>query len=168
MKVKLKKLNENTRIPEEGKPGDFCYDVWAVSEEELAPNVWCYGLGFKYEIERGPIALQNYDKNKCVPGISIDLKNSDIKIDIDFRPRSSVWKTGMSLSNSEGSLDEFYRGEAKAVFYHLMPNMPRYKVGDRIGQIKLGFTVPIEFSWNDEINENTERGEGGYGSTGKS
>ena len=56
MKVKLKKLNENTRMPEEGKPGDFCYDVWAVSEEELAPNVWCYGLGFKYEIERGPMA----------------------------------------------------------------------------------------------------------------
>ena len=36
MKVKLKKLNENTRMPEEGKHGDFCYDVWAVSEEELA------------------------------------------------------------------------------------------------------------------------------------
>lgn len=105
MKVKLKKLNENTRIPEEGKHGDFCYDVWAVSEEELAPNVWCYGLGFKYEIERGPIALQNYDKNKCAPGISIDLKNSDIKIDIDFRPRSSVWKTGMILSNSEGTFN---------------------------------------------------------------
>ena len=49
-----------------------------------------------------------------------------------------------------------------------MPNMPRYKVGDKIGQIKLGFTVPIEFSWDDEINENTERGEGGFGSTGKS
>ena len=147
---------------------DCIYSEVEVSEEELAPNVWCYGLGFKYEIERGPIALQNYDKNKCAPGISIDLKNSDIKIDIGFRPRSSVWKTGMSLSNSEGTLDEFYRGEAKAVFYHLMPNMPRYKVGDKIGQIKLGFTVPIEFSWNDEINENTERGEGGFGSTGKS
>ena len=71
MKVKLKKLNENTRIPEEGKHGDFCYDVWAVSEEELAPNVWCYGLGFKYEIERGPIALQNYDKNKCAQELAL-------------------------------------------------------------------------------------------------
>ena len=73
----------------------------------------------------------------------------------------------MSLANCEGTLDEFYRGEAKAVFYHFIPNMPRYKVGDKIGQIKLGFTVPIEFSWDDEINENTERGEGGFGSTGK-
>ena len=105
MKVKLKKLSENVRMPEEGKPGDFCYDVWAVSEEELAPNVWCYGLGFKYEIERGPIVLQNYDKKRCAPGISIDVRNSDIKIDIDFRPRSSVWKTGMSLANCEGTFN---------------------------------------------------------------
>lgn len=167
MKVKLKKLDENARMPEEGKPGDFCYDVWAVSEEELAPNVWCYGLGFKYEIKREVVELQKYNKNACKDGIYIDLSNSGIKIDIDFRPRSSVWKTGMSLANCEGTLDEFYRGEAKAVFYHLMPNMPRYKVGDKIGQIKLGFTVPIEFSWADEINENTERGEYGFGSTGK-
>lgn len=105
MKVKLKKLSENARTPEEGKHGDFCYDVWAVSEKELAPNVWCYGLGFKYEIERGPIVLQNYDKKKCASGIYIDLSNSDIKIDIDFRPRSSVWKTGMSLANCEGTFN---------------------------------------------------------------
>ena len=40
MKVKIKKINSNARIPEQATPGDFCYDVWAVSEEEVAPNVW--------------------------------------------------------------------------------------------------------------------------------
>ena len=73
----------------------------------------------------------------------------------------------MSLANSEGTLDELYRGEAMAVFYHLYPNMPRYKVGDKIGQIKLGITIPLEFEWTNEINEDTERGSGGFGSTGK-
>ena len=52
MKVKLKKLNENAKLPKQSKEGDFCYDVWATSEGEIAPNVWRYGLGFKYEIER--------------------------------------------------------------------------------------------------------------------
>ena len=85
---------------------------------------------------------------------------------IDFRPRSRIWKTGMDLSNSVGTIDDLYRGEVSAVFYHVFPNMPRYKVGDRIGQIKLGFTLPIEFEEVDELGR-TPRGDGGYGSTGR-
>lgn len=157
MKVKIKKINENAKLPKQSKEGDFCYDVWATSEEEIAPNVWRYGLGFKYEIERpqpttmftGATVLDEYN------------------ISIGFRPRSSIWKTGMQLSNSIGTLDEFYRGEAMAVFYHVMPNMERYHVGDRIGQIYLDVAPKVEFEFAEEINENTERGEGGFGSTGK-
>lgn len=157
MKVKLKKLHQDARLPEKSKEGDLCYDVWAVDEEEIAPNVWRYRLGFSYEIERDYFYA-----------LSINLRNlqKDIVISIDTRPRSSVWKTGMVLSNCEGTLDEFYRGEAMAVFYHVMPNMPRYKKGDRVVQVKIGFSVPIEFEWADEIDENTERGTGGFGSTG--
>lgn len=166
IKIKLKKLNENTQLPVKSKEGDFCYDVYAVDEEELAPNIWRYKLGFSYEIVRDKITIENYDALKCGGGLEVDLANSPLIIDIDFRPRSSVWKTGMSLSNCEGTLDEFYRGEAMAIFYHVMPNMPRYKVGERIGQIKLGFTYPCEFEFADEINQATERGTGGFGSTG--
>ena len=85
---------------------------------------------------------------------------------IDARPRSSVWKTGMILSNCEGTVDENYRGEVSAVFYHLMPNMPRYKVGDRVCQIKIGLALPMEFVEVEELS-NTDRGTKGYGSTGK-
>ena len=52
------------------------------------------------------------------------------------------------------------------MFYHVFPSMPRYKVGDRIGQIKLGFALPMEFEEVDELSD-TERGDGGYGSTGR-
>ena len=44
--------------------------------------------------------------------------------------------------------------------------MPRYKVGDRIGQIKIGITFPINFVEVDELKE-TDRGMNGWGSTGK-
>lgn len=47
-----------------------------------------------------------------------------------------------------------------------MPNMPKYEPGDRVAQMKIGFTVPIEFVEVDELDE-TERGGGGFGSTGK-
>ena len=71
----------------------------------------------------------------------------------------------MVLSNCEGTIDELYTGEVYAVFYHLFPNMERYKVGQRIGQIKIGLTIPIEFVVVDELSE-TERNSGSYGSTG--
>ena len=53
-----------------------------------------------------------------------------------------------------------------AVFYHVMPNMPRYKVGDKILQIKLNCTESLDFIEVDELTK-TERGDGGFGSTGK-
>ena len=90
----------------------------------------------------------------------------EFNVSIDARPRSSIWKTGMILSNCEGTIDELYRGECAAIFYHLLPNMPKYEVGDKICQIKLGFTVPIQFVEVDELSE-TARGEDGFGSTGK-
>ena len=148
MKIKVKKLNENAVIPFKTYDKDFCYDVVAVSEEEVAPNIWKYGIGLAFQIERGGI-----------------LEQSDAKISIDFRPRSSVWKTGMVLSNCEGTIDELYTGEVFATFYHIFPNMERYKVGQRIGQIKIGTTMPVEFVVVDELEE-TERNSGGYGSTG--
>lgn len=149
MKVKVKKLNENAVIPFKTYEKDFCYDVVAVSEEEVAPNVWKYGIGLAFQIDRGDTFFAI----------------SDAKISIDFRPRSSVWKTGMVLSNCEGTIDELYTGEVFAVFYHVFPNMERYKVGQRIGQIKIGTTMPIEFVIVDELDE-TERNSGSYGSTG--
>lgn len=148
MKVKIKGLRPDTVVPYKTYDNDFCYDVVAVSEEEIAPNVWKYGLGFAAQIER-PSYLP-----------------AGVNLSIDFRPRSSAWKTGMVLSNCTGSIDEGYRGEISAIFYHVMPDMPRYTIGDRVGQIKIGITFPMQFQIVDRLDD-TERGRGGYGSTGR-
>lgn len=162
MKVRIKKLNENAVVPFKTYDKDFCYDVVATSVEEVAPNVYKYGIGLAFEIKRGN--LQPLLGRCDYDGYGFLL--SDYNISIDFRPRSSIWKTGMILSNCQGTIDELYRGEVCAVFYHVMTNMPKYEVGDRIGQIKLGFTLPFDFEEVDELST-TERGDGGYGSTGK-
>jgi dUTP pyrophosphatase len=47
-----------------------------------------------------------------------------------------------------------------------MPDMPRYKVGDRVAQMKVGVTFPIDFEVVEELSK-TERGINGYGSSGK-
>lgn len=150
MKVKVKKLHTDAVIPSKTYDNDFCYDCVAVSEEEIAPNVWKYGLGLAMQMERE----------------SPNESHEDICFAIDARPRSSVWKTGMVLSNCVGTIDEGYTGEISAVFYHVMPNMPRYKVGDRIVQIKWNSTLPMHFVEVDDLSS-TDRGQGGYGSTGR-
>lgn len=164
MKVRFKKYNEKARIPEKAYEGDFCYDVYAVSEEEIAPNVWKYGLGFGLQIIRG----MEWITKSCIfdscPEFGIDLGKSPLNLSIDIRPRSSVWKTGMVLSNCEGTGDEGYTNEYSAVFYHVMPNMPRYRIGDKIAQLKIGITFPITFKEVEEFKE-TERGMRGYGSS---
>lgn len=158
MIVKTLKFHPDARIPEKAYDKDFCYDVYAVSEEELAPGVYKYGIGLGFQIERRLEDIDDVDY--------IDFALSPLNLSIDFRPRSSVWKTGMVLSNCTGTVDEGYINEISAVFYHVLPSMPRYKVGDKIGQIKIGVTFPIKFREVEEL-EPTERGLRGYGSSGK-
>jgi dUTP pyrophosphatase len=167
MKVKVKKLNNNAVLPYKKYDEDFCYDVVATSCEEVAPNIYKYGLGLAFQIERGQELICEYNKDPLnIKHIWFDTWASKFNLSIDFRPRSSVWETGMLLSNCEGTIDELYTGGVSAVFYHTMPNMPKYEVGDRIGQIKIGITLPMEFVEVDKLDK-TARGAGGYGSTGK-
>lgn len=161
MKVKIKfksdeakrlylEASENKTIfPFKKHTTDFCYDAVAVSCEEIAPNVYKYGLGISAQIIR----------NKEDIGEPICLS-------IDVRPRSSIYKTGMVLSNAVGTVDEDYTGEISVIMYHLLTGMPKYNVGDRICQLKIGVTSHMEFIEVDSL-DNTVRGDGGYGSTGK-
>lgn len=149
MKVKVKKLNRNAVIPFKTYGKDFCYDVVATSCEEIAQDVYKYGIGLAFQIDR-----ESFEED------------DGIQLSIDFRPRSSVWKTGLALSNCTGTIDELYTGEVSAIFYHVMKSMPIYKVGEKIGQIKIGMTFPMMFSEVDNLSE-TDRGSNGYGSTGK-
>lgn len=159
MRVKVKFVNDKAKelylsassgesvFPFKFHSRDFCYDIVATSRKEIAPNVYKYGIGLAFQVCR----LEGF---------------SPTRISIDLRPRSSVWKTGMVLSSCVGTIDETYTGEVSAVFYHLFPDMPIYEVGDRIGQIKIGTALPMGFVEVEELDD-TDRGAGGYGSTGK-
>ena len=164
MLVRFKRLHPDAVVPFKKYPEDFCYDVVATSEQEIAPNVWKYGIGLAFEIQGKPEDL--VVENEFGKELLRIPQGRDWNVSIDLRPRSSIYKTGMLLSNAVGAIDELYRGEVSAVFYHVFPGMPRYRVGDRIGQIKLGFTLPLEFEAVDELGQ-TLRGDGGYGSTGR-
>lgn len=151
MKVKVKLLNENAVIPFKHHDDDYCYDCVATSCEEIAPNVYKYGLGIALQIDDDYIKV---------------MRKGGYILSIDARPRSSIYKTGMVLSNSCGTIDEGYTNEICAIFYHVMKDMPIYNIGDRVCQIKIGMTPKIDFVEVEEL-EKRDRGLKGFGSTGK-
>ena len=143
MKVRIKKLNENAVIPSYAKDGDAGMDLVATSIISNTSTQITYGIGLALEIPKGFVGL--------------------------IFPRSSVRKTRLMLSNCVGVIDSGYRGELQATFNKINNDSVSendYKVGDRIAQIMIIPHPPIEFEEADELSD-TERGEGGFGSTGK-
>ena len=196
MKVKFKKELPDAKMPYKKNNDDFCYDLYAATDAQpvydddgnLMPNVWCYDTGISYEIVRDNEELETvYRPDIEIPDIGTDeerkaflesienktvkrmfnFKDSPVLLSLDGRPRSSCYKTGMILSNCEATLDEPYRGRIKVFFYHVITSLPKYKKGDRIIQVKIGFTLPIQAELTDEEWGKTSRGECGFGSTGK-
>lgn len=160
MKVKIKKTHPDAVIPKYAKAGDAGLDLTATSISYDEYGNICYGTGLAFEIPEGYVGL--------------------------IFPRSSICKEQLLLSNSVGVIDSGYRGE---VSFKFKPSMALdknqcvktdkdrlwsvairqnniYGVGDRIGQMIIMPYPHIEFEEVEELSE-TERGEGGYGSSGK-
>ena len=80
-------------------------------------------------------------------------------------PRSSIRKYDLELTNSVGVIDSGYRGEIQLTFNKVNNKTTIYNVGDRVGQIMIIPYPKINFVESDELTI-TERGEGGFGSSG--
>jgi len=139
MKVKVMKLDAGAKIPKYAKPGDAGMDLYAVSQKFDNHGNYVFGTGLAIEIPQGYVGL--------------------------IFPRSSISKTAHSLRNAVGVIDSGYRGELIFKFDINTINSPVYEVGDRIGQIIILPYPKIEFEEAWELSK-TERGKGGYGSTG--
>jgi dUTP pyrophosphatase len=141
MKVKIKKLHSDAVIPTYAKSGDAGMDLVATKIISNTTFDVTYGTDIALEIPEGFVGL--------------------------VFPRSSIRKYELILSNSVGVIDSGYRGEIQATFKKENGlDSLAYKVGDRICQIMIIPHPPIEFVEVEELN-NTERGAGGFGSTGK-
>ena len=138
MKVKIKKLHPDAVIPKYAKKGDAGMDLTAV-------DVMADGGTLTYKT-----------------GIAIQIPPWHVGL---LFPRSSVYKTGQTLTNCVGVIDSGYRGEIM-MKYTLSPYQREYEIGDRVGQIIIMPHPRIDFEEVDELTA-TERGAGGYGSTGR-
>lgn len=153
-KVKFKKLYADAKLPVKGSLHAAAHDVYAHSIEKLPSGKIKVGLGFATEIPEGYMGI--------------------------IVPRSNLTKSFWVLNNSHGVIDSDYRGEWMAIFspiarrfndhgveYHpvrIDVEFP-YEVGDRVAQMYFQKVEPIDFEEVTELSE-TDRGAGGFGSTG--
>jgi len=137
MKVRIKRLHPDAVIPKYAKAGDAGMDLTAV-EAERAWDIMTYKTGLAVEIPEGHVGL--------------------------LFPRSSVYKTSMALSNCVGVIDSGYRGEIMMKF-RSTESSKAYEVGDRVGQLIIMPYPQVEFEEVENLSS-TDRGLGGYGSTG--
>jgi dUTP pyrophosphatase len=141
MQVKVKKLNETAVIPTYSNPGDAALDLTATSKTQEGKNI-VYGTGLAIEIPEGYVGL--------------------------LFPRSSLTKYDLTLGNHVGVIDSGYRGEIlfKFKLTDIQKFCQTYEVGDRVGQLLI---IPYPKIQLIEVKDlsSSQRGTGGYGSTGK-
>ena len=141
MKIKIKKINPFAIAPTKAHATDAGFDLYATSKTYDNDGNVVYGCGLAFEIPDGYMGL--------------------------VFPRSSNAKKSLLLSNSVGVIDAGYRGEVTAKFKRLYPiSQGEYAIGERFAQL-IVMTIPaVEFEEAEELSE-SERGVGGYGSSGK-
>lgn len=142
MILTVKKLNTNATLPRYATPGAACFDLHALEGGLIVPGcAQVFGTGLAFEIPFGHV-MQIFVRSGL------------------------AFNEGVRLVNSTGIIDPDYRGEVRIGLH----NAGQYQVvisrGDRIAQAMIVAAPRVEIVEVSALSE-TERGEGGFGSTGK-
>ena len=142
MVLKVKKLQDNAVIPQYQTKEAAGFDLHAIEDVVIKPGERkLIGTGLAFEIEFG--------------------------YEVQIRPRSGLaFKHGITVLNSPGTIDSDYRGEIKVLLINHGNEPYEIKKGERIAQAVIAPVIQAEIIEVDELSD-TQRGAGGFGSTGK-
>ena len=144
VKVLIKKLDPNVKLPEYKTDGASGMDLVAFTEK--------------------PIIVKPQTSILIPTGLSVAFSKD---YEIQMRPRSGLAvKNSISILNTPGTIDSDYRGELKVIIFNHGNTDFKIDNGDRIAQMVLSPVMKIQLEETDNLPE-TLRGKGGFGSTGK-
>ena len=141
MKIKIKFTHPKAFSPTQATKGSAGWDIYSPDSHVILPS--------------GSIMVRT--------GVSLGIPEGYY---ISIVPRSSMGKRGIIIPNAPGTIDSDYTGEICVMLHNLTVFPVSVTEGDRIAQMILHKYQPLEFERVDAITE-TERGSGGFGSTGK-
>lgn len=121
------------------------------------------GMDLRADIE-APLCIEVGQRVLVPTGIAIELEQG---YEAQVRPRSGLAiKKGLSLVNTPGTIDADYRGEIQVILINLGQEVVRIERGDRIAQMIISPVIQAEIIEVSDLDE-TSRGAGGFGSTGR-
>jgi|TARA_B110000438_G_C15326985_1_gene442019 dUTP pyrophosphatase len=142
-KIQIKKLSNEVLTPKYATPGSSGMDIAAYIEQDV---------------------IINPGEKALIPtGFSLSIPEG---YEVQIRPRSGLAaKKGITVLNTPGTIDSDYRGEIKVILINLSQDMFYVKNGERIAQMVV---CPIQQAIVEEVEDlsETNRGAGGFGSTG--
>ena len=110
------------------------------------------------------VTLQPLERKLIATGLFLEIPHG---YEVQVRPRSGLaYKNGVTVLNAPGTIDADYRGEVGVLLINLSNEPFTIASGDRIAQLVVAKVEQIEWKSTSQLSE-TERGEGGFGSTGK-
>ena len=147
VQIKIQHITDKFKdilLPEYATEGSSGLDLRAAVETEM-------------KIEKGKIGLVPTNLKVEIP----------LGYEIQIRPRSGLAaKNGIGVLNSPGTIDSDYRGEIKVILFNFSEEDFIIKRGDRIAQMIVAKVYRADLIITDELNE-SKRGDGGFGHTGK-
>ena len=177
-KLKFKKLDERAVIPSRAHIGDIGLDVTAIDVEyDIENDMFIYHTGLACEMAKGYALL-------CLPRSSntkteVYMPNSPGLVDpatyrgeIQFRYKlrdninTQIGLINIAKGEELGDAVAFFDKVENDITTELVLRLSPYKAGDRVGQFIIVKTEDVDIEEVDDLSE-TERGEGGFGSTGK-
>ena len=138
--VNFRPTKTNTKLPTKGSTGAAAFDAYLPEDyPPLVPGeIRIVNLGFQVEVPDG--------------------------YELQVRARSGLASKGIVVANGVGMVDSDYRGDVGVILWNASGAIQPLNAGDRVCQLKLS-AAPC-FEWNlVDIVEETQRGEGGFGST---
>ncbi len=142
--LKIKLLSPLAALPRRATAGAAAMDLCAALEQ--------------------PVTIMPGERELIPTGIAIELPSSDM-VALVFSRSGLATKKGISLSNSVGVIDSDYRGELKVGLINHSDSPFTVSCGDRIAQLMVTYALCLPVEQVQELS-GTERGEGGFGSTG--
>ena len=160
--VKITKMFDDVQIPQYATEGSVGLDLHA-----YLPNKEPITLGTSFEnitFDNDGVKVDQKVVNLIPTGLKICLPNG---YEAQIRPRSGLAvKNGITVANAPGTIDTDYRGEIKVALINLSKRDFIVEHGMRIAQMVISPVKQAELVLVDSL-EDTDRGEGGFGSTGQ-
>lgn len=144
MNLKVKRLHPDAKVPTRATAGAAGYDLYAIETVEISDMATLVRTGLSIQLPPG--------------------------YEAQIRPRSGLAKKGLDICNSPGTIDSDYTGEI-GILMSYRPYLSSKGVfiinaGDRVAQMVISKYELFPFELVDELDQTT-RGAGGFGSTGK-